>query len=411
MNCRHESDVKHEQKQTSCHAFASISQKDLTNDTSGDSSKTCKNSVQPSKPHFVELLEHYDFFIFDCDGTLWSGKQALTGAIRFIRELRSRGKYIFFVSNNATRMPIDTVQKAISLGFDVVETEVVTSGLVLSDFLIEYNRGNIIIDSSLIKQPPERIRKALVLGEQQLVTLLNKTGIETFGSPGPDPLDQRYSDGDYPPDDVDAVIVGYDSSLTYLRVDRAMRAIIQPKVLFLATNTDPAVPLGGKYNHPGAGITVGAVSIASETDPLIFGKPHKYMFDYLIKQILKQPSTNSSEEHSSPLSQSKTIQINSSHVHQQLPLSQSDLSFEMSNSNQQSQKIELPINQKQIRIEEIKKRCLMFGDRLDTDIQFGINNGMDSVLMLQGVTDAEKAEQSKIKPVYIAQNFIEILDE
>ena len=36
------------------------------------------------------------------------------------------------------------------------------------------------------------------------------------------------------------------------------------------------------------------------------------------------------------------------------------------------------------------KRCLFVGDRLDTDIRFGNENGMASLLVMSGVTTAEK---------------------
>lgn len=38
-------------------------------------------------------------------------------------------------------------------------------------------------------------------------------------------------------------------------------------------------------------------------------------------------------------------------------------------------------------------RCLFVGDRLDTDIQFGKANGMKSLLVMTGVTTAERMEE------------------
>ena len=52
---------------------------------------------------------------------------------------------------------------------------------------------------------------------------------------------------------------------------------------------------------------------------------------------------------------------------------------------------------------------VMFGDRLDTDIQFGINCGLTTVLTLTGITSETDAQKSSIKPDYIIPDFTKIL--
>jgi NagD protein len=48
--------------------------------------------------------------------------------------------------------------------------------------------------------------------------------------------------------------------------------------------------------------------------------------------------------------------------------------------------------------------CLMIGDRLETDVQMGINAGMASALTLTGATSLEEAASSTVKPTYIINN-------
>jgi phosphoglycolate/pyridoxal phosphate phosphatase family enzyme len=54
-------------------------------------------------------------------------------------------------------------------------------------------------------------------------------------------------------------------------------------------------------------------------------------------------------------------------------------------------------------------QCLMTGDRLETDVQMGINAGMDTALTLTGATTAEMAQASDIHPTYIIRSLQELL--
>ncbi|KAL7064128.1 hypothetical protein AAHC03_05207 [Spirometra sp. Aus1] len=53
---------------------------------------------------------------------------------------------------------------------------------------------------------------------------------------------------------------------------------------FYATNEDSQLPAPDRI-CPGAGSVVAAVRVASGKDPIVFGKPHKAMFDYLVETV------------------------------------------------------------------------------------------------------------------------------
>jgi len=57
------------------------------------------------------------------------------------------------------------------------------------------------------------------------------------------------------------------------------------------------------------------------------------------------------------------------------------------------------------------ERCLIIGDRLETDVQMGLQAGMDSVLTLTGATSVADAADSSIKPTYVVSNLGELLPE
>jgi NagD protein len=58
-----------------------------------------------------------------------------------------------------------------------------------------------------------------------------------------------------------------------------------------------------------------------------------------------------------------------------------------------------------------KERICMIGDRLYTDILFGINNGYQSVLVLSGETTKEMLSASGIKPTYVFDSVQSLVSE
>jgi HAD superfamily hydrolase (TIGR01457 family) len=57
------------------------------------------------------------------------------------------------------------------------------------------------------------------------------------------------------------------------------------------------------------------------------------------------------------------------------------------------------------------QRCLIIGDRLDTDIQFGINSGMRTALVLTGANTREDIAVTGIVPNYVLQTLSELIEE
>jgi len=54
--------------------------------------------------------------------------------------------------------------------------------------------------------------------------------------------------------------------------------------------------------------------------------------------------------------------------------------------------------------------CVIVGDNLLTDILAGHKSGMRSILMLTGVATRKEAEESKVRPTWIAENYQELTD-
>ena len=56
-----------------------------------------------------------------------------------------------------------------------------------------------------------------------------------------------------------------------------------------------------------------------------------------------------------------------------------------------------------------KSKVLMVGDNLSTDIQFGINAGIDTALVLTGVTTRDMLnKEGCVKPTYVLDSIADI---
>ena len=54
------------------------------------------------------------------------------------------------------------------------------------------------------------------------------------------------------------------------------------------------------------------------------------------------------------------------------------------------------------------ERCLMVGDRLTTDMAMGRTAGVDTALVLTGVTDRRMLEASDVRPTYVLESIAEV---
>ena len=59
-----------------------------------------------------------------------------------------------------------------------------------------------------------------------------------------------------------------------------------------------------------------------------------------------------------------------------------------------------------------RSRICMVGDRLDTDVLFGSDNGLQTVLTLSGVTDEETllSDNNKIRPEYYVDSIADFFN-
>jgi len=247
-------------------------------------------------------------YLIDMDGVLLHGLIPIPGAVEFLARL-VRGKHKFLVlTNNSMYTPGDLSHRLKSVGLEISDGQIFTSGLATAMFLQ--------------KQQPRGT--AFVIGESGLTTLVHNVGYVITEI------------------DPDYVVLGETNTYNYDIIKKAVR-MIRSGARFIATNPDPNGPGEGGI-VPGAGAMAALIERASGMAPLFVGKPNPLM----IRMALNYLDAHSEE-------------------------------------------------------------AVMIGDRMDTDILAGVSSGLETILVLTGVTKVEDVTRFPYRPNLVVDSIADII--
>ncbi|CAO1622039.1 unnamed protein product [Sympodiomycopsis kandeliae] len=309
-----------------------------------------------SAEQYRSLLSKYDVFLFDCDGVIWSGDDLLPNVKSVLDKLRSWGKEIIFVTNNASKSRKALLGKFDKMGIPAKESEIVSSAYAAAAYLKE-----------VLNFPTDR--KVYVIGMEGIEQELEAEGIAYCGGTAQE--DKRYlpaldfssllSEAEIDPS-VGAVLCGFDMHLSYIKIAKAFKHLTRPGSAtepvkantkgggchFILTNDDSTFPAkGGPW--PGAGSLSAPLLFSTGRSPTIIGKPHQPMLDTIL-----------ATKH-----------------------------FD-------------------------KSKAIFIGDRLDTDIDFANRGGIKSLMVLTGISTKEEIDKegAEIVPDYLMNSLgdFDVLD-
>ncbi len=199
--------------------------------------------------------------LFDMDGVLYRGDQALPGVNELLAFLARREVAYACITNNTSRTREQFSAKLQGLGIAVPPERIVTSATATSVWLraraprgttiyaigMDGLREALFADGYFVEQPPEGSR--------------------------------------YP----DYVVVGGDFEVTYAKLATACLAI-RAGSFFVGTNPDTTFP-SERGIVPGAGALIVALEAASDRKAAIIGKPEPAMFEAAL-QLLGVPASD-----------------------------------------------------------------------------------------------------------------------
>jgi HAD superfamily hydrolase (TIGR01450 family) len=249
----------------------------------------------------------YDGYIFDLDGTIYLGKSLLPGAYRLITKLRELRKRVIFLSNNPTRDVEMYVQKLSGLGLPTTKDEIVTTVFTTTQWLLQ--------------NAPDAV--VFPISEEPLKRALREAGIKMSENP----------------EEIDIVIVSYDRTFDYRKLQIAFDALwFHKRAKMICTNPDHFCPFPGGRGEPDAGAIIAALEDCTGVKLAVnCGKPSPVMLDTIMN----------------------VMQLDAS-------------------------------------------RCLTVGDRLYTEIKMGIDANMDTAMVFTGETTPQMLAETPAgnKPTY-----------
>jgi len=192
------------------------------------------------------LLKETELFVLDMDGTFYLDNDILEGSLEFLEQVKRLGKRFVFFTNNSSKSPKTYMDKLAGMNCFIERNQIITSGDVMIQYLKEYYPG----------------KEVYLVGTPDLEANFLENGIKLTK--------------DMP----DVVVIGFDLTLTYEKLERAC-TYIRNGAVFLATHLDINCPTKDGF-IPDCGAMCAAIALSTGKEPKYVGKPFKETVDMVL---------------------------------------------------------------------------------------------------------------------------------
>lgn len=185
-------------------------------------------------------------FLLDMDGTIYLGDRLFDGTLDFLRRVREKGGRYLFATNNSSRGVEAYVERLKKMGIAATEEDFLTS----VDATIWYLRGHGFQDTLIYAS-----------GTRTFQDQLRKAGFR---------ITDRRETG------VGLLLHGFDTELTFQKLEDSCILLGDPAVEFIATNPDWVCPTAWG-SVPDCGSVCEMLFRATGRRPKVVGKPEPEM--------------------------------------------------------------------------------------------------------------------------------------
>ena len=208
--------------------------------------------------------------LVDLDGVVYRASAAVPGVGPVLAARAALGDEVVYVTNNAMHYHAEYAARLAGHGAPAGPGRVVTSASAAAMYVRDVLPG---------------VRRVLVVGASGLERELREAGLDVVtAAHAATRMSQEGIDGWAAAGEPDAVVVGLDPQLTYLRIAAAADCVRAGAVL-VATNRDPVYPTERGF-RPGAGSVVAAIEVASRTAARVsIGKPEPFLLEAAARSV------------------------------------------------------------------------------------------------------------------------------
>jgi HAD superfamily hydrolase (TIGR01450 family) len=207
-----------------------------------------------------QKLKEIKHIVLDMDGTIYNGNTLFSFTVDFLDKMKKNDIGYSFLTNNSSKSRFDYIRHLEDMGISALPDEIYTSGQATIDYL-RFNHPD--------------IKRLFILGTPSLIEEFEEDGF--------------ISVSDSPADTPDAVIVGFDTSLTYSRLCRAAWWIHQG-LPYIATNPDKVCPTNLPTIQVDCGsICTGLEKATGRMPDVVIGKPDPRMLDGIMNRYNLRP--------------------------------------------------------------------------------------------------------------------------
>lgn len=203
-------------------------------------------------------ISRYLGYAFDLDGTIYLGDSLIPGADRVVHSLRDSGAEVVFVTNKPIETNADYVRKLNGLGIPAEERDIVSA----IDALVLYLTRNALG------------ARVLAVAEAPVIDALRATGFTITEDPA----------------ETDVVVVSFDRTFDYDKLNRAYRAIVHHGARIVATNPDPFCPTPEGGLPDCAAMLAAVEACTGARAEAIVGKPSHYMAEAFLARLGVAPA-------------------------------------------------------------------------------------------------------------------------
>ncbi|GAA0078669.1 hypothetical protein UT300005_30480 [Clostridium sp. CTA-5] len=205
--------------------------------------------IELNNKYMEDKIEKIKCFILDMDGTIYLGKDLFDFTNEFLDTVKQTDREYYFFTNNSSKSQESYIEKLKNMNILIEPKQMMISTHVMIKYLKKNYPG----------------KSVYVVGTESLLDEFRKFNIELNDC------------------DPDIVIIGFDTSLTYKKLEKACSFIREGKTYF-GINPDLNCPMEGNTFIPDCGSMARLIESSTNRFPEFFGKPSHHTLEYIIEE-------------------------------------------------------------------------------------------------------------------------------